>query len=324
MKPPKRISRLKVLALSALVALPLASCAVIPAPKTYSVGVLNPLGELEGTIRGFKDGMADLGYVEGQNISYIYNGPKSMDQLPVEAQYLADQKVDLFLTITGSATKAAKAATAENGIPVVFVPMFDPVGGGVVESLTHPGGNITGITFVYAEAKRLEWLVKVVPTIQRVFLPYNPNDTSGSASAKVVTEAARELGVEIVTRYVFTDEDVTAALKDLPKGIDAIFVPVDALVTNHLAEIAALKLPTSNASVTNLYKYLLLTAYGSEQYSDGENAARLAAKILGGVKPANLPVELAEMHASLNLKAAKALGLEIPDDIIYQAEIVIR
>ena len=146
-----------------IIGLLLTGCGGAPKTKTYAIGVLNPSLNQEDTVKGFKEGMTELGYVEGQNVTYIYDGPVSADKLDVAAQDLVKAKVDLILSITTSATKAAQKATAGTDIAVVFIPVTDPVGAGVVAGLTKPGGNTTGVATSTQEGKRLEWLLQVAP-----------------------------------------------------------------------------------------------------------------------------------------------------------------
>ena len=185
-----------------IIGLLLTGCGGAPKTKTYIIGVLNPSLNQEDTVKGFKEGMTELGYVEGQNVTYIYDGPVSADKLDAVAQDLVKAKVDLILAITTSATKAAQKATAGTDIAVVFIPVTDPVGAGVVASLTKPGGNTTGVTTSTQEGKRLEWLLQVAPTIKQIYIVYNPKDQSPVLALKTVSETAAKLGVELITREV--------------------------------------------------------------------------------------------------------------------------
>ncbi len=140
-----------------------------PPLQNYTIGVINTVPDLDATLEGFKEGMTELGYVEGENVTYLYEGATvDMDELDSVAQGLAAANVDLILSITTPATQAAQRATADNNIPVVFVPVTDPVGAGLVDSLKSPGGNITGVTFGIQEGRRLEWLIQVAPAIEQV------------------------------------------------------------------------------------------------------------------------------------------------------------
>jgi putative ABC transport system substrate-binding protein len=309
------------------VGLLLGGCAAAK-PKTYTIGVILFAPTLEESYTGFKAGMADLGYVEGKNVTYVYGGPTdSIDKLDGVAQDLVKQKVDLILSISTPATLAAKKATADNQIPVVFVPLTDPVGAGVVTSLTQPGGNITGVTFGLQEVRRLEWLPKLVPDVKRVFVIYNPNEGNAKLALKMVSDTAPGLGLEIVTREAPTPDDVTAALADLPDDIDALYLLPDSQTETKWAEILAAanarNLPTSVANVGRVKDGALYT-FAMKLDLGGRQAAALADQILKGVKPADLPVEMTEFFLALNLQEAQTIGLTIPDDILSQADTIFR
>ena len=294
-------------------------------PETYTIGVLNPTSGLDDTVKGFKKGMTELGYIEGENITYIYEGAANgLETLDLPAQRLVKEDVDLILSVTTPATQAAQRATANTDIPVVFVPVTDPVGAGIVKSLKRPGGNITGITFGRQEGRRLEWLLQIAPGIEQIYIPYNPEDRSAVLALEMVTEAAMALDVELITRKTRTPEEITAAIKHIPEEVDAIFLLPDTLLGDYGSEFAKLHLPTSAVASIHLTAHGVLTSYGFDHTTSGKQAAHLADQIFQGVKPANLPVEMAEFHLAINLRAAEALGLDISDEILLQADIIIR
>ncbi|HET9914371.1 MAG TPA: ABC transporter substrate-binding protein [Anaerolineales bacterium] len=311
-----------------IIGLPLTGCGGAPKTKTYAIGVLNPSLNQEDTVKGFKEGMTELGYVEGKNIAYIYDGPVNVDQLDVVAQSLVKAKVNLILAITTSATKAAQKATADTDIAVVFIPVTDPVGAGVVTSLTKPGGNTTGVTTAIQEGKRLEWLLQVAPGIKQIYIPYNPRDPSPVLALKTVSETAAKLDVELITREVLTTDEAMTAFKNIPREADAIFFLPDSVVNARGADsyklAIELGLPTSGPNVATVNDGAL-TAYGVDlTIAARQQAARLASQILQGTKPADLPVETTRLFAAINLKTAQAIGLDIPDDILRQANVIIR
>jgi len=306
----------------------LTGCGGAPKTKTYTIGVVNPSPNQDDTIKGFKEGMTELGYVEGKNVTYIYNGPVSADKLDAAAQDLVKAKVDLILALTTPATKAAQKATAGTDIAVVFIPVTDPVGAGIVASLTKPGGNTTGVTYTTQEGKRLEWLLQVAPTIKHVYIVYNPKDQSPVLALKTVSETANKLGIELITREASTTKEAEAAFKNIPREADAIFLLPDSVVNvgaaNTYKMAAELKLPTSGPNVRTVNDGAL-TAYGVDlAIAARKQAARLASQIFQGAKPADLPVETAEFFSAINLKTAQAIGLDIPDATLRQANIIIR
>jgi len=299
-----------------------------PPPQTYTIGVINIVPDLDTTLEGFKEGMTELGYLEGENVTYLYEGATTnMGELDSVAQSLVTADVDLILAITTPATQAAQRATADNDIPVVFVPVTDPVGAGLVDSLKQPGGNITGVTFGSQEGRRLEWLIQVVPTIKQIYVPYNPEDRSAVLALETASATAAKLDVEMITCEIRNLEEVTDAFENIPKEADAIFFLPDSLVSTHMPDhietAIRAKLPTSGAN-TEVVRNGILTSYGMEQTSSGRQAARLADQIFQGIKPADLPVETAEFFSAINLKTAETIGLDISDEVLLQADIIVR
>jgi putative ABC transport system substrate-binding protein len=303
----------------------LTACGGAQDQETYTIGVINLAPDLDSTVAGFKEGMTELGYIEDESITYIYDGPAdSIEKLDSVAQGLVEAEVDLILSLTTPATQASQRATADTDIPVVFVPVTDPVGAGIVDSLQHPGGNITGVTFGTQEARRLGWLIQVVPTIEQVYIPYNPEDKSAVLALETVMAAATTFGVELIPRQTRNAEEITAAIENIPEQADAIFILPDGLVTARFADFVELQLPTSGPQTGLLESAGALTSYGFEQVAVGKQAARLADQIFRGIKPADLPVETAEFLFAINLQAAEAIALDIPEAILRQADIIIR
>ena len=297
--------------------------------KSYTVGVINIVPDLDENVAGFKEGMAELGYIEGENLTFIYEGATvDFDKLDAVAQGLVAADVDLILSLSTPATKAVKQATAGTDLPVVFSAVMDPVGAGIVNSLRQPGGNITGVTFGVQEARRMEWLVRIAPTIEKIYIPYNPEDQSPVLALAAVSQVAVKLGVELITREIRYPEELKAAIENIPAEADAVFLLPDSLLSTRLPDLAEaatkLKLPVSGANVGVVKTFKVLTSYGFDRITAGKQAARLADQIFQGVNPADLPVETPEFYLAINLKVAEAIGLDIPDEILRQAEIIIR
>jgi putative ABC transport system substrate-binding protein len=310
------------------VALLAQACAASPTLEgPFTVGILNLTPSLDPVLAGFKDGMAGLGYVEGQSIIYQYEGPVgTIDKLDEAAQRLVAADVDLILSITTPATQAAQRATVGLDIPVVFAPVTDPVAAGIVGSLKSPGGNITGITTGGSEERRLQWHVDLLPTTRRVFVPYNP-DGSSNASLAVTQAAAGKLGIELVTQVATTAEEVLAATQAIPEGMDGIFILSDGFMESQVDKWipAAIEhgLPLSSTNLDLVGKGLLFS-FGHRPYELGRQLARLADQLLHGARPADLPVETAEFFLAINLHTADAIALEIPDTILRQADDILR
>lgn len=279
-------------------------------------------------VQGFQDGMAELGYTEGENVTYIFKGePTKGEELDVVLQEMVEREVDLIFTAGTPTGVAAHRITKGTTIPVVFGVISDPIAAGVMEDLTRPGGNMTGVKLSQNQARRLELLLEIAPKSQRILVPYNPEDTAGSTAVAQVHELAPNLGVEIVEGQARDDEQVTELLNNIPQDIDAIFMVPDSTVNARLADLLAVaferNLPVSGPSTIQVEKGAL-TTYGFVHHEVGAQAARMADQVLKGADPAELPVETAEFFLVINLVTAEAIGLEVSDDMLQQAEIIIR
>ena len=320
-------SQLAIVTLFVVAGLLLTACGA-GKPKTFTIGVINSVPSLNPLVDGFKEDMAKSGYVEGENITYVYEGPVGRDLLATVAQGLVASKVDLILCITTPAAVAIKEATAGSDIPVVFAVVINPVGAGIVASAERPGENITGIESSQGEGVKLEWLTKIAPDAKRVFVPYNPDDASGKLALAQLQQVAPKLGLELVTSETRTADEVTAAIASIPADVDAIFMVTDSINATRRSDwgkaALAHKLPLAVPPGGEPTEEGALFTFGFSPFVVGTQAARLADQILKGTAPADLPVETPELFLSINLKTAQAIGLDIPDDILRQAATVIR
>jgi len=306
----------------------LSACGESSQKKIYKIGVVNLAPPLEPILEGFQIGMKEAGYVEGQNVTYIYDGPAANPSaLDGVLDNLKNENVDLVLTFGTLATLTAKESLAGTDIPIIFGPVTDPVASGIVNSVLSPGGNITGIQTGNPTPKRLEWLLKIDPAIKRLYTFNNPDDNSSVQALAALTETAPTFSVELVIRDVSTPEEITDALNEMPEDIDAIFLPASAFFEKNNAQFVefanAQKLPLAAPATANVRDGAIIS-FGHDNIPLGQQASRLADQILRGVKPADLPVESADLFVSINLKTAEIIGLNIPDEIIRQANIVVR
>ncbi len=296
--------------------------------KTYTIGVVNLSATLDSTLDGFKASLAEAGYVEGQNVTFLYDGAvASANDLDPIFQGLKEKKVDLIFSIGTAATVQAMKTLEGTDIPVVFGPVVDPVGSGIVADLLKPGGNFTGVQLGNSTPKRLEWLLAMAPNIRRMYVVHNPDDRSSVSALTGLTKAAATFNVELEVREARTPEEISAAFGTIPADVEAIFILPATTITAHADEYVKAanehKLPLSVPTIPTV-KAGALMAFGQDNVPLGRQAGRLAAQILGGAKPADLPVETADYFLAINLQTAKAIGLDIPDEIIRQADTVIR
>lgn len=296
--------------------------------QTISIGVINLAPQLEPVLAGFKTGLAELGYEESQ-VTYVYAGPApNIEALDTQMSELLAADVDLILAISTPATQAAYSATQESHIPIVFAPVTDPVAAGVVASLSQPGGNVTGVALgIQSESQRLQWLLRTAPGITRIYLPYNVDDASAKASATAAVAAAEALGVQLILHEVHTADEITQAIEEIPADVQAIFLAQDSLVAaridDFVAAAIARQLPLCTPTDGQVEKGALVS-YSFRLLALGEQAARLAAQILGGTPPADLPVETAEFFLTINVKTAEAINLQIPEEVLRIADQLVR
>lgn len=327
----KKASRYITLGLIIIVTLALAACGSTSneGNRHFTIGLVtnNPNGLRN--VQGFRDGMAELGYIEGENVNYIFEGsPIKGDELDAFLGHLVEAEVDLIFTAGTPTGVAAYRITKGTNIPVVFGVIANPIAAGVMEDLTRPDGNMTGVMLSESQARRLELLPEIVPAgIKHVFVPYNPEDAAATSAVAEINEIAPDLGIEIVEGKARNDSEVTELLNNIPEDIDAIFLVPDSTVNSRLADVLAIaydhKLPVSGPSTAQVEDGALMT-YGFIHHEVGAQAARIAHHILKGADPGEYPVETAESYLAINLQVADAIGLEIPHEILQQAEIIIR
>ncbi|MCC7118446.1 MAG: ABC transporter substrate-binding protein [Anaerolineales bacterium] len=300
-------------------------------PKTYTVGVIMELAWLSPTLDGFKASMTELGYVEGQNITYLYNeSVTDGDQaaFDAEAKRLVEQKVDLIFAIGTNPAKAAKAAVEGTDIAVVFDPVINPLAEGLVQSIAAPGGNVTGIQIISQTDKALEWALKIMPETQYVYSPHNPEDAFISGLMQEFYDNIPSQGVELLPESaVTTPEQMAAAVETLPEHTIIFFGLLSGNLEAGLDQLVAqadqynVPIFATGRGGATTFPVMDYTTTFSGQAAQGAN---MADRILKGAKPANTPVETAEYYLFLNLKAAQTYGVEISNDILQQAFQVTR
>ena len=314
--------------LLALVTVPLTGCAGIGETKTYKIGVVNLAAAFDPILEGFKAGMEEAGYLEGQNIEYIYDFPApNPDALNDVIANLKSEQVDLVLSFGTLATLRTKEGLEGTDIPIIFGPVTDPVASGIVAEILKPGGNITGIQTGNPTPKRLDWLMRFAPNIKRISVFHNPNDNSSIQALGALKETAPKFNVELVIQEASTPDEIRAQLANLPDDADAIFVLASAVFEANIKEFVATanlrNLPLAAPATANV-RDGALTSYGHDNILLGRQASSLAKQILQGTKPSNLPVESADLLVSINLKTAETIGLTISDDSLRSADIIVR
>ena len=296
----------------------------------FTIGLLVPHEITLNIFDTYRLEMAELGYIEGENVTYVQKGPPEnfVDMLQMPAQ-LVEEDVDLIAVIATEGGLITQAATDE--IPILFVAGDLPVEAGLVESLDHPGGNVTGVIATGPEARRLQLFLEMVPDMQRIYLPHSMGDVMADNSVREIETAAEDFGIELVPYLVHDEAEVRAAIENIPDDVDGIFLPQDLTVAAEMvawSEAAIDKrLPTSSPGVgedlESGIQVDVLMSYGLSVNDLAERAARLTSQILRGANPGDLPIESAEYYLMVNVAAAEAIGVEIPDHILEQANSVV-
>lgn len=278
----------------------------------------------------FRQGLRELGYIEGQNIAIEYRYAEGkLERLSDLAAELVRLKMDVIVTAgTGGALPVKKAT---NTIPIVFTIVSDPIGAGLVASLARPGGNLTGLSSFSQDlsGKRLELLKEAIPNPSRVAVLYDPNDPSKVAEFKEIEVAARSLGVQLQALEVRGPGEFESAFKAATrvKAAALLVLPTTVTVTHRkpIAELATKsRLPTMWAE-SGLMDAGGLMSYGPSYADLYRRAATYVDKILKGAKPADLPVEQPmKFEFVINLKTAKQIGLTIPPNVLARADRVIK
>jgi putative ABC transport system substrate-binding protein len=298
--------------------------------KIVRIGYLNPGDPVSRTYRteAFRQGLKDLGYIEGKNVIIEYRFAEArIDRLPELARDLVHLKVDVIFAGSLPATEAAKNATQM--IPIVTSSQ-DPVQSGLVAGLPRPAGNITGLANLTSElvGKRLELLKEVIPQLSRVAVLWTPS-TPESTTWRRTEVAAQSLGVQLRAAEVRDRDDLEAAFAVIKRErAEAVFMIRSPIVNDLTRRIANLAAESRLPAIYDEKRFPQLgglMSYGTDLADVDRRAAIYIDKILKGAKPADLPVERpTKFELVINLKTAKALGLKIPAHLLMEAATVIE
>jgi ABC-type uncharacterized transport system substrate-binding protein len=314
---------------SAAVAWPLVAQAQRPAklPTIGFLGASSEAGQAPWTA-AFLQRLRELGWVEGRTIAIEYRWAEGRNERFAEfASEFVGLKVDIILT-DGGATLAAKKVTSV--IPIVFAVAADPLGGGYVASLSRPGGNVTGssVQAFDSASKRLGLLREVLPGLRRLAVLVNPNYPAAVAETGEIEASAQKLGIEVFRAEVRRAEDFVPAIEGVKGRADALYVCTDSFANSNRIAVntaaLAARLPTMQG-FREAARAGGLMSYGANFPALFRRAAEKVDKILRGAKPGDLPVEQpTQFDLVINLKTARALGIEVPPSVLVAAEEVIE
>ena len=300
-----------------------------PRKRVAKVGYLIAAAGASAQYAAFRQGLRELGYVEGENVAIEYRSGESHARLVDLAAELAQLKVDVIVA-QGAAVSPAREGAGE--IPVVFGSSGDPVEAGFVASLAHPGWKMTGVTFLAFElvGKRLELLKEIVPKLTRVAVAANPAHPGEQRELRETQNTAKILGITVQYLQVKTARDFDSVLDPLGKhSSDAVLIFPDALTLAHRVKIAEFATRNQLPSMFGWKEYVEaggLMSYGPNLQEQFRHRIPIYVdKILKGMKPADLPVEQpTNFELVINLKTAKQIGLIIPPQVLARADRVLR
>jgi ABC-type uncharacterized transport system substrate-binding protein len=303
-----------------------------PSGKVHRIGFLGVFSypEFRRRVDTLRAGLRQLGYEEGKNIVIYYRWAEGRyDRLPELAAELVKLNVDVIVTHTTPGSRAAKQATST--IPIVVAAVVDPVDAGLVDSLARPGGNLTGLTFFFAElcAKRVELIKEAIPTLTRLAVFVDPANSSHPIALAAMQRTASALRVELVPIEVKASDDIATAIATATRQAPALVVieGVSGVSISNARKIAGFALQ-SRVPMIGFKPHAeagALMAYGVDLVDLFYRSAAFVDKILKGTPPADLPIERAvKFDLIINLKSAKTLGLELPTSLLIRADEVIE
>ncbi len=323
-----------ILVVVVVLSLLLSGCGAPAQAKVYKVGILVGVPVISPIADGFKARMADLGYIEGKNI--VYDTQITNFDIPTYQSVLkkfVDDKVDLIVVTPTEAAVEAKGITQGTNIPVVFTYAFTE-GTGLIDSVRAPGGNITGVRYpgIDIAAKRFEVLLEIVPQAKRIWVPYLQGYPTVAAQLEALAPLAKAAGVTLIefptdAAGIQTELATRSTMKDV--GMDAIVSVVDPLLTfpgtfTALGKFAYEHKIPFGGIFDEAQEYKSIVGVDTDLADSGRLAAPLAIKVLKGTQAGTIPVVTPENIIQINVKAATAFGLTVPQGLLLQASKVIR
>jgi len=297
------------------------------AAEEYEIGISQFVEHpsLDLAREGFIDQLAEEGFIEGENIKIdLQNAQADFSTAQTIAQRFNQNKVDLVLAI--ATPSAQTAANVLKNTPVLITAVTDPVEAGIVQSMEKPGANITGTTDMNPVAKQLELIRDFLPEVKDIGILYNPGEVNSTVQVKLAKEKAKEMGVKLEEATVSNSSEVSLAVSSLVDKVDAIYVPTDNIIVSAMPTV----LQTAHnrqvpvfASENNSVEQGAIATLGIDYYQLGKQTGSMAARILNGSNPAEMPVESSkQLKLYINKKSAEEINLKIPEDLLESADII--
>jgi putative ABC transport system substrate-binding protein len=297
-----------------------------PSLKTIAITQIVDHPSANAVREGVLVALKDKGYEEGKTITLIYENAQGN---PVTASQIAQKfmalKPDLIIPITTPSTQAVVKANEGYALPIVFAAVTDPVASGVVDSLTHPGGSVTGVTDAAPIKRQIDVFKQALPHIKTLGILYNPGDNSSATPVKEARELAKEEGIALIEATAFKSSDVSAAMQQLVgKGVDAVFVPLDNTILSAMNAVLKIafqyKIPIVSSDSDSVAQGALISS-GYTHFDTGYRAGEIAVQVLEGDNPGDISVESAQsLNIYINKKSAQRLNITFPEAILKTAK----
>ena len=305
------------------------SPATPPPRKVWRIGLFHVgLDHVPASLESLESGLRALGYEQGRNIQFDWRNLPDEEAARVTAREFVHSHVDVIVAFENQTARAAKAATSS--VPVVFLHVLDPVADGLVESVAHPGGNLTGLVgYGDLAAKQLETLKEVDPSLRRVLVLADPSDPASPRLLREAEATAAALKIKPVEREVSTGAEIERAFGLAPAArVDGVFVASQNLQTKFSSLMVRLALDRHLPFLSHWSRWTeqgALVSFGPDFKAVGEAGARYVDEVIRGAKPAQLPVEqMSWLQLAINLKTARRLGLSVPASMLELADVVYR
>ena len=285
---------------------------------------------LDATRDGFIEEMEAAGFIDGKNVSYEFgNAEGDMSLAASITKKFVSQKKDLILAITTPISQAAVAAAKGTDIPIIFTAVTDPVAAAIVDSWEKPGGNVTGASDWMDVGHQIGVIKETIPSVKKLGVVYNSGEVNSVVQVNQMKKAAEELGIEkVVEANVSSTADVMITTKSLVGRVDAMWIPTDNIVVNALEAVIKVcednKIPLFGSDTTQVPRGLVASS-GINMMDVGRESGRMAAEVLKGKKPGDIPVSKGVMsNLSVNPAAAKRMGITIPESVMKKATEVVE
>jgi putative tryptophan/tyrosine transport system substrate-binding protein len=308
-----------------LAMLAMAASTAFAQSKTVAIANMIDIPQLLEVKAGLLDGLKAAGYEEGRNLKVEYQTAQgNMGTAAQIVRKYVGERPDVIVTLTTPMAQAALSATKE--IPVVFIVVTDPVGAKVVPRFNKPGGNATGVSDLAPIELQVRLMTEFVPALKRLGVLYNPGLDGSRFQLDVIKKLAAQRGISIVEAAVPNSNDAIASMRSLVGKVDAVWIPNDVTVYAALEAVAKVaqerKIPLFTGETRSVERGAI-ASIGFDYTAVGQSAAKLVAQVLGGKKPGDLDVVVPDAFRTVvNVRAAQATGLEIPQAVRAKANLV--